>query len=262
MDAEPSGHRSGRPNVAQCPRDASAGGHAAGSDLIEAFLKSPREIDVHARKGTCVRNTLPMFRGFATAKVLVSSIGSKPRKPFLRLIPSTGHRCPSCSAVASLSPKMRSAASCPVTCSWKTNELLRWARSTIPRTRPSIAPAARSFLVSSTSTTTSRTRFSAASEETYAKAKEIAEGRDVRLHTHLSETRGEVEAHRKKTGLRPVEWLEKIGFLGDRVTAAHCVWVTMNEVRALARCGTSVAHCPVSNMKLASGGVAPVPRMI
>src|SRR5436309_12943652 len=102
----------------------------------------------------------------------------------------------------------------------------------------------------------------AASEETYAKAKEIAERRDVRLHTHLSETRGEVEAHRKKTGLRPVEWLEKIGFLGNRVTAAHCVWVTMNEVRILARHGVSVAHCPVSNMKLASGGVAPVPGMV
>src|SRR2546422_2088957 len=101
-----------------------------------------------------------------------------------------------------------------------------------------------------------------ASEETYAKAKEIADRRDVRLHTHLSETRGEVEAHRKKTGLRPVEWLEKIGFLGERVTAAHCTWVTMNEVRALARCGVSVAHCPVSNMKLASGGVAPVPEML
>ncbi len=101
-----------------------------------------------------------------------------------------------------------------------------------------------------------------ASEETYAKAKEIADRRDVRIHTHLSETRGEVEAHRRKTGLRPVEWLEKIGFLGERVTAAHCTWVTMNEVRALARCGVSVAHCPVSNMKLASGGVAPVPEML
>src|SRR2546428_13424757 len=102
----------------------------------------------------------------------------------------------------------------------------------------------------------------AASEETYAKAKEIADRRDVRLHTHLSETRGEVEGHRKRTGLRPVEWLEKIGFLGDQVTAAHCVWVTMNEVRSLARSGVSVAHCPVSNMKLASGGVAPVPEML
>ncbi len=101
-----------------------------------------------------------------------------------------------------------------------------------------------------------------ASEETYARAKEIAATHGVRLHTHLSETRGEVEGHRKKTGLRPVEWLEKIGFLGDRVTAAHGVWLTMNEVRTLARHGVSVAHCPVSNMKLASGGVAPVPEML
>ncbi len=101
-----------------------------------------------------------------------------------------------------------------------------------------------------------------ASEETYARAREIAGRHDVRLHTHLSETRAEVEGHRSKTGLRPVEWLEKIGFLTDRVTTAHCVWVTMNEVRILARHGVSVAHCPVSNMKLASGGVAPVPEMI
>src|SRR2546426_1562900 len=101
-----------------------------------------------------------------------------------------------------------------------------------------------------------------ASEETYAKAKEIADRRDVRLHTHLSETRGEVEAHRKKTGLRPVEWLEKIGFLGERVTAAHCTWVTMNEVRGLARGGGGGAHCPGSNMELASGGAAAVAEVI
>ncbi len=101
-----------------------------------------------------------------------------------------------------------------------------------------------------------------ASEETYAQAKEIAARHGVRLHTHLSETRGEVEGHRAKTGLRPVEWLEKIGFLDERLMAAHCVWVTINEVRTLARHGVSVAHCPVSNMKLASGGVAPVPEMM
>src|SRR5207249_2314071 len=81
-----------------------------------------------------------------------------------------------------------------------------------------------------------------ASEETYVKAREIGDRHDVRLHTHLSETRAEVEGHRNKTGLRPVEWLEKIGFLTDRVTAAHCVWVTMNEVRILARHGASVAR--------------------
>jgi len=102
----------------------------------------------------------------------------------------------------------------------------------------------------------------AASEETCTKAKEIADRHQVRLHMHLSETRGEVEHHRKETGHRPIAWLEKIGFLGPGLTAAHCVWVTINEVRTLARHGVSVAHCPVSNMKLASGGVAPVPEML
>jgi len=99
------------------------------------------------------------------------------------------------------------------------------------------------------------------SEESYAGAKALAEREDVGLHTHLSETRTEVYTHRKTTGRRPVEWLEKIGFLGDRLVAAHCVWVTLNEVRTLARHGVKVSHCPTSNMKLASGGVAPLPEM-
>jgi len=101
-----------------------------------------------------------------------------------------------------------------------------------------------------------------ASEETYTKAREAADRLGVRLHTHLAETRGEVYDHEAKMGQRPVEWLERIGFLCDRLTAAHCVWLTLNEVRVLARHGVSVAHCPVSNMKLASGGVAPVPEML
>ncbi len=100
-----------------------------------------------------------------------------------------------------------------------------------------------------------------ASEETFLKAKEVADRHGVRLHTHLSETRKEVYDHVAKTGLRPAEWLEKIGFLGPRLNVAHGVWLTINEVRALARAGVSVTHCPVSNMKLASGGVAPVPEM-
>jgi len=99
------------------------------------------------------------------------------------------------------------------------------------------------------------------SEESYAGAKSLAEREDVGLHTHLSETRTEVYAHRRRTGQRPVEWLEKIGVLGDRLVAAHCVWVTLNEVRTLARHGVRVSHCPTSNMKLASGGVAPLPEM-
>ena len=102
----------------------------------------------------------------------------------------------------------------------------------------------------------------AASEETYARARDVAVRHGVRLHTHLAETRGEVYDHAAKTGFRPVEWLERIGFLDERLTAAHGVWLTLNEVRTLARRGVSVAHCPVSNMKLASGGVAPVPEML
>ncbi len=101
-----------------------------------------------------------------------------------------------------------------------------------------------------------------ASEETFHRAWEAADRHGTRLHMHLSETRKEVYDHLSKTGLRPTEWLEKIGFLNERLTAAHGVWLTLAEVRALARHGVSVAHCPVSNMKLASGGVAPVPEMV
>src|SRR5256712_11122719 len=86
----------------------------------------------------------------------------KPRKPFLRLVPSTGHRCPSCFAVASLSPTTKNVGSCPVTFSRETGGLSRWGGGVAPPTRASIAPGAPSFPVSSTSTTTSRTRSSAA----------------------------------------------------------------------------------------------------
>jgi len=98
-------------------------------------------------------------------------------------------------------------------------------------------------------------------EETLLAAKEVADREGVLLHGHLSETRPEVYNHQARTGLRPADWLEKIGFLSDRLLAAHGVWLTLGEVRTLARRGVSVAHCPVSNMKLASGGVAPLPEM-
>lgn len=102
----------------------------------------------------------------------------------------------------------------------------------------------------------------AASEETWTRAHALAEKHDVRIHTHLSETRSEVYDHEARTGKRPAEWLESIGCLGPRLTAAHGVWLTLNEIRLLARRGVSLAHCPTSNMKLASGGVAAVPEML
>jgi 5-methylthioadenosine/S-adenosylhomocysteine deaminase len=99
------------------------------------------------------------------------------------------------------------------------------------------------------------------SAETFAGARELAEREDALLHMHLQETRHEVHEHERKTGKRPVQWLDDAGFLSPRLSAAHCVWFTMNEVRMLKKNGVSVAHCPVSNAKLASGGVAPVPEM-
>jgi 5-methylthioadenosine/S-adenosylhomocysteine deaminase len=94
--------------------------------------------------------------------------------------------------------------------------------------------------------------------ETWAGAKELAERHRTLCHFHLSETRKEVYDHEAQTGRRPVVWLEEIGFFGPRMVAAHAVWLTGEEIGILARRGIGIAHCPSSNLKLASGGVAPV----
>ena len=99
-------------------------------------------------------------------------------------------------------------------------------------------------------------------EETCVGAKEFAEEKDLPLNFHLSETRGEVNNHKNKTGLRPLEWLDKIGALTPNMIAAHSAWLTMNEVRLMGAAGMSVSLCAVSNMKLATGGVAPVPEFL
>lgn len=98
-------------------------------------------------------------------------------------------------------------------------------------------------------------------KETLAQARELAAKEGTFCHYHLSETRYEVYEHQKKTGKRPVDYLADIGFLSKGDVAAHGVWLTINEVRQLGKAGVSVAHCPTSNMKLASGGVAPLPEM-
>ena len=97
-------------------------------------------------------------------------------------------------------------------------------------------------------------------EETCVRAVEFAKEKDLPLNFHLSETRGEVNNLKKEKGLRPAEWLNSIGALDGHMVAAHSAWLTMNEVRLMGQAGMSVALCPVSNMKLATGGVAPVPE--
>ena len=99
-------------------------------------------------------------------------------------------------------------------------------------------------------------------EETCIGAKEFSDEKDIPLTFHLSETREEVNNHKKKTGKRPAEWLNEIGVLGKNAIAAHSAWLTMNEVRMMADSGMSISSCPVSNMKLATGGVAPIPEFL
>lgn len=94
--------------------------------------------------------------------------------------------------------------------------------------------------------------------ETWLGAKELAEQSKTLVHYHLAETRKEVHEHEAKTGARPALWLEKIGFLGPGQVAAHAVWLTGEEIGILGRRRVGIAHCPSSNAKLASGGVAPV----
>lgn len=81
------------------------------------------------------------------------------------------------------------------------------------------------------------------------------------LHIHAAENATEVATVEVKYGKRPVELLDSLGLLGPDVLLAHAVDLTGPEIAALARTGTSVAHCPVSNLKLGCG-IAPVPRLL
>ncbi len=99
-------------------------------------------------------------------------------------------------------------------------------------------------------------------EETCIGAKEFAEEKNIPLNLHLSETRSEVNNHLKATNLRPVEWLNKIGALSPKMIAAHSAWLTMNEVKLMGKAKMSASLCAVTNMKLATGGVAPLPEFL
>ncbi len=100
------------------------------------------------------------------------------------------------------------------------------------------------------------------SEENLLKAKEIAERYDTLMTMHISETRKEVYEHRRKTGKRPVEYLNDIGFLSSRLIAVHLVWLTLNEIRMLAKSDVKASHNPTSNMKLGNGGAMPLIEML
>jgi len=90
---------------------------------------------------------------------------------------------------------------------------------------------------------------------------ELARNYKVASHTHLAETKDEDSFCNNIFSLRPLDYMEKIGWLGEDVWFAHCVHLNENEIERMARTKTGVAHCPVSNQKLSSG-TANIPYML
>jgi 5-methylthioadenosine/S-adenosylhomocysteine deaminase len=99
------------------------------------------------------------------------------------------------------------------------------------------------------------------SEEHLKAVRAFSDRTGAPIVTHISETKREVDDSIKAKGASPVDYLERIGFLSERVIAAHMVWPQAGEIEILKRRGVGVVHNPQSNMKLASG-VAPVPKML
>jgi cytosine/adenosine deaminase-related metal-dependent hydrolase len=83
----------------------------------------------------------------------------------------------------------------------------------------------------------------------------------VQMHTHLAETQDEEIYTEQNYGMRPVAWMESLGWAGEDVWFAHSVHVNEEEIAHYAHTGCGVAHCPSSNMRLASG-IAPVSKML
>ena len=94
-----------------------------------------------------------------------------------------------------------------------------------------------------------------------ADAAELARRRGVRLHTHLAETLDEERFCQERFGVRPVDYLDELGWLGEDVWLAHCVHLDDGEIARFGATGTGVAHCPSSNARLGAG-IAPVAGLL
>jgi len=98
-------------------------------------------------------------------------------------------------------------------------------------------------------------------KETLIRARRVADTYGIPIHMHISETKWEVEEIRKKYGMRPVEYLDSLGFLDEKVLAVHCIWLAGHEIEVLAKRGVGVSHCIESSLKL-SVGIAPIVSML
>jgi 8-oxoguanine deaminase len=88
----------------------------------------------------------------------------------------------------------------------------------------------------------------------------LARAHGVSMHTHLAENVNDIAYSREKFGMSPAQYAEDLGWVGPDVWHAHCVQLDREGIELFARTGTGVAHCPCSNMRLASG-IAPIRAM-
>lgn len=99
------------------------------------------------------------------------------------------------------------------------------------------------------------------SDRAFEKILALAEQCELPIHLHLHETEEEIRDSQKSFGVRPMERLQRLGLLGPGLIAAHAIHMDDNELAQLAHHGCSIAHCPSSNLKLASG-IAPITAML
>jgi len=99
------------------------------------------------------------------------------------------------------------------------------------------------------------------SDRTFERIRVMADELDLQVHVHLHETHEEIEKSLDQYKMRPLARLNALGLVGPRLIGVHSVHLTTGEIELLAASSTSVAHCPSSNLKLASG-FAPVARML
>jgi len=98
------------------------------------------------------------------------------------------------------------------------------------------------------------------SDETFVKLRALSEQHDLQMHCHIHETLDEVEGSLKQYGMRPLERLNKLGLLNEKMMAVHMVHLTEDEIAMLATQRVHLVHNPNSNLKLASG-VQPLTRL-
>ncbi|MDP1550667.1 MAG: TRZ/ATZ family hydrolase [Nitrosomonas sp.] len=99
------------------------------------------------------------------------------------------------------------------------------------------------------------------SDKTFNSILTYAEQLNTPIHTHLHETHDEIRISLETNGVRPIERLHQLGLLSPNLIAVHTVHLTDYEIKLLHQYGCSIAHCPSSNMKLASG-FAPIPALL